>query len=133
MGIQRMGFALTSEPAMKRRTAFVVALLLALAGCVAPLASLGDDTRRLWDQTKPPSETVAAPDGFTVTPAQAYAVVTGGRPQKFAWYIYADSTSYYLVEHAPLLAPTSGYARKYGVQIDGRSGACLKRCPSAAH
>jgi len=55
--------------------------------------------------------------------------VTLDAPQKSAWYIYADQTNYYLVEHAPLLIPTSGYARKYGAKVDGRSGLCLRRCP----
>jgi hypothetical protein len=96
---------------------------------VAPFQSINDHTHQLWDEYEEPPSSLAAPEGFTITPAQAYQIVTHGDPQKFAWYVYADQTNYYLVKHAPLLIPTSGYARKYGAQVDGRSGLCLQRCP----
>jgi hypothetical protein len=123
---------LNRQAAMTLRTLTIAALTLTLSGCIiSPFSSLADETHQIWDEVGPPPVDLASPKGFRVTPAQAHSAVTRGLPQKYAWYIYADKTSYFLVEHAPLLVPTSGYARKYGVQLDGTTGACKKRCRGA--
>ncbi len=109
------------------RAVSALVVLSTLAGCViSPLASLTDRTRQIWDEYGPPPATLAAPSGFKITPAEAYTIVAGGQPQKFGLYIYADRTHYYLAPHVPLQIPTSGYARMYGILVDGTSGACSK-------
>jgi hypothetical protein len=111
---------------MLRSVAALVALSM-LTGCViSPLASLTDRTRQIWGEYGPPPATLAAPKGFKVTPAEAYMIVAGKERQKFGLYIYADRTHYYLAPHVPLQIPTSGYARMYGVQVDGTTGVCFK-------
>jgi hypothetical protein len=108
------------------RTILIVASI-ALSGCVTkPFSSLTDRTRQVWDGVGSPPATLAAPSGFRITPAEAYQIVTEGRPQKFSLYIYADQTHYYFAPHAPLTIPTSGYARTYEVTVDGMTGVCTK-------
>jgi hypothetical protein len=112
--------------AMLRTVVALIGVSL-LSGCVvSPFSSLTDRTRQIWDEYGPPPSTLAAPKGFKVTPAEAYMIVAGGERQKFGLYIYADRTHYYLAPHVPLQIPTSGYARMYGVQVDGTTGACFK-------
>jgi hypothetical protein len=109
------------------RTAAAIVALATLAGCVvSPFASLMDGTRQIWDEYGPPPESLPAPSGFKITPSEAYRIVAGRDRQKFGLYIYADRTHYYLAPHVPLQIPTSGYARMYGVQVDGKTGACFK-------
>src|SRR5688572_30654343 len=111
------------------RAMSLAAVLAMLTGCmVSPFASLTDRTRQIWEGPGAPPVSLPAPTGFKVTPSQAYQIVTGGVMRKWGLYIYADPSYYYLVEHAPLLIPTSGYARAHGKQVDGTTGECSK-CP----
>lgn len=126
---------MTSRPAWwrcsqgMRRAIFVATVSMPLASCVSgPVSSLFDRTHKVWDEIGRPPEDLPTPNGFTVTPAQAYAIVVGDRLQKFHWSIYADRTGYFLARENPLLVMTSTYARKYGTQLDGTTGKCLKGC-----
>ena len=114
------------------RAISILASIATLSGCVTkPFSSLTDRTRQVWDGVGSPPATLAAPNGFRITPAEAYQIITGGKPQKFSLYIYADRTHYYFAPHAPLKIPTSGYARSYGVTVDGMTGVCT-RCGSGS-
>jgi hypothetical protein len=110
----------------------IVAALAMLSGCgTRPVTSMTDGTRKVWDQWGPPPATLAAPSGFRVTPTEAYQIVTRGEELRFALYIFADRTHYYFAPHAALRITTSGYARMYGLQVDGMTGECLKcKAPS---
>ena len=85
-----------------------------------------DGTRKIWGEWGPPPAALAAPSGFSVTPAEAYQIATRGEELRFALYIYADRTHYYFAPHAAMRLTTSGYARRYGLQVDGTTGACPK-------
>jgi hypothetical protein len=109
------------------RAIWIGAFIVMSSGCVAkPFSSLTDRTHRVWDGIGSPPATLAAPGGFRITPAQAYRIVTEGKPQKFSFYIYADRTHYYFAPNAPLKISTSGNARSYGITVDGVTGVCLK-------
>jgi len=109
------------------RAVSIVAAISMLAGCgTRPITSLTDGTRKIWGQWGPPPATLTTPRGFTVTPAEAYKIVTGGEQQRFALYIFADRTHYYFAPHAAMRITTSGYARWYGIRVDGTSGECQK-------
>jgi hypothetical protein len=106
----------------------IIAALAMLSACgTRPITSMTDGTRKVWGQWGPPPATLAAPKGFKVTPAEAYQIVTGGEGLRFALYIFADSTHYYFAPHAALRITTSGYARWYGIRVDGVTGEC-QRC-----
>ena len=109
------------------RFVFIVAVLATLFGCgTRPLTSMTDGTRKLWGEWGPPPATLATPSGFKVTPAEAYQIATKGESLRFALCIYADRTHYYFAPHAALRITTSGYARWYGLRVDGITGECPK-------
>jgi hypothetical protein len=109
------------------RIALLVAAIAMLFGCgIRPITSLTDGTRKVWGQWGPPPATLAAPNGFKVTPTEAYQIATGGEELRFALYIFADRTHYYFAPHAALRITTSGYARRYGLRVDGMTGECVK-------
>ena len=106
---------------MKR---FVIVFLLLVCGCATgPIESIHDGTE-LIAKTGPGEklDLVATPNGFKISPSEAYKLVTKGELQKFSWSIYADKKNYYLVENAPLHITTSAYARMYGVRVNGFTG-----------
>ena len=109
------------------RSASILAVLATLFSCgTRSLTSMTDDTRKLWGEWGAPPATLAAPSGFRITPAEAYQIVTKGESLRFALYIYADRTHYYFAPHAALRITTSGYARWYGLRVDGITGECPK-------
>jgi len=109
------------------RFASIVAVLATLVGCgTRPFTSMTDGTRKIWGEWGPPPATLPVPSGFRITPAEAYQIVTKGEGLRFALYIYADRTHYYLAPHAALRITTSGYARWYGLRVDGTTGQCPK-------
>jgi hypothetical protein len=117
---------------MHRAISIVFAIAM-LSGCgTRPFTSMTDGTRKIWGQWGPPPVSLAAPKGFRVTPTEAYQIVTEGEPQRFALYIFADRSHYYFAPHAAMRITTSGYARRYGIRVDGISGECQKcAAPSA--
>lgn len=111
----------------------ITAAVTMLSGCgTRPLTSMTDGTRKIWGQWGSPPVTLPAPKGFKVSPAEAYQIVTGGEALRFALYIFADATHYYFAPHAALRITTSGYARWYGIRVDGATGECQKCNVSSA-
>jgi hypothetical protein len=111
---------------MRRATSIVAAFAMLSACGTRPFTSMTDGTRKIWGQWGPPPVSLAAPKGFRVTPTEAYQIVTNGEPLRFALYIFADKSHYYFAPHAALRITTSGYARWYGIRVDGMSGECQK-------
>lgn len=70
----------------------------------------------------PPIETVKAPDGFTVTPADVSAMFA---PRAFMIMIYADDTCYFVTRY--IRKQTLKQAQLFGVRISGKSGAVEKQ------
>jgi len=96
----------------------ILMLCLALASCaVAP-----GGIRPLWTESTPPPANLAAPAGFTVTPAQAMrrAAASGLITRKYPWHLYADSTYYYVHDTSLGEAPYQAFI--HGIKVDGRTG-----------
>ncbi|MDT8389714.1 MAG: hypothetical protein RRC34_04295 [Lentisphaeria bacterium] len=70
----------------------------------------------------PPIESVAAPDGFTVTPAEISQMFA---PRKFTIMIYADDTHYFVTRYNR--KQTLKQAQLLGVTINGTTGAVEKQ------
>ena len=91
-----------------------------MVGC-SSLKSAFDSTYLLWSSDKR-AENVKTPPEFVVSFEEVHSLI---HPlQKFGWYIYADSNSYFLVETQTLIPGfyvNSNMARKHGVKIDGKS------------
>jgi len=102
---------------------------LLLCSCVelywaaSPVASLFNDVHPVWKERGAPSASVLAPRGFNITPSQAYAAARAARrlEEKHIWHLYADSNYYYV--HDSFLGSNSALARRFGVRINGRTGA----------
>ncbi len=64
---------------------------------------------------------MAAPEGFTITPAQAYAQVfaTKSLSLKHTWHIYADADCYYVYDTFLGTGERKAYQ---GVKVSGKSG-----------
>lgn len=101
-----------------------VALLLAfcLLGC-API----QDIHPVWTKPSTPPLDMPAPEGFTITPAQAYSVVWDARALslKHNWDIYSDSRYYYVLD--TFLGSGPQRAFKQGIRVDGRTGEIVAR------
>ena len=100
----------------------LVMLCLAPAACtVAP-----GGIRKVWDGSTPPAN-LAAPSGFTVTPAQAARVARGSNAisLKSKWTIYADSKYYYF--HDAFFGDEPYRAYVNGLRVDGRTGRVVLR------
>jgi hypothetical protein len=105
------------------RPSFIISLLcLLLTGC----SSLEKEFRPVWTQAKWPPASQSAPEGFKVTPRQAFAIVgkSHARSLKHVWHLYADSRYYYV--HDTFLGDSPRRVFKQGVRIDGRTGEIVK-------
>jgi hypothetical protein len=102
---------------------FIVTLCLILPGCVMP----SRDFLAVWTQQTAPPTDLPAPDGFAVTPSQAYSVVRDAHALslKHVWHIYADSQYYYV--HDIFLSDSPRRAFTQGVLIDGQTGEIVRR------
>ena len=100
---------------MKKRL-IAIGLAMALAGCMP------DNVRLLWDKPGPP-DTLKTPEGFQVSPQQAYNKVLDAPwklSKKHIWHIYADETNYYILDS--FLGSDPKKAIKTGVIVDGQTG-----------
>jgi hypothetical protein len=102
----------------------IISIFLLIGGCATgPIESLYDGTEFITKSH--PIENLnsaATPNGFEISPSEAYRLVTRDIEQKFSWSIYADKKNYFLVQNAPLLITTSANARMYGVRVNGFTG-----------
>jgi hypothetical protein len=98
-------------------------LCLALVGC----ATMPRQFQAVWTQPGSPPVELAAPAGFTISPAQAYDAVHAARifSLKHQWSIYADAQNYYV--HDTFLGDSPREAFRHGVRIDGKTGTILNR------
>jgi hypothetical protein len=96
---------------------------LALVGC----ATMPRQFQAVWTQPGSPPAELTAPAGFTISPAQAHNIVREARilSLKHQWSIYADAQIYYV--HDTFLGDSPSEAFLHGVQVDGQTGAILKR------
>lgn len=96
---------------------------LVLVGCV----TMPRQFQAVWTQPGSPPAELAAPVGFTISPAQAHNIVREARilSLKHQWSIYADSRNYYV--HDTFLGDSPREAFRHGARIDGKTGAILKR------
>jgi hypothetical protein len=96
---------------------------LALVGC----ATLPPQFQAVWTQPGSPPAELAAPAGFTISPAQAHNIVREAQilSLKHHWSIYADSQNYYV--HDTFLGDSPREAFRHGVRVDGKTGAILNR------
>lgn len=101
-----------------------IALLLALSllGCATP-----QGITAVWTKPSTPPLGMPAPEGFTITPAQAHSVVWDARALslKHNWNIYSDSRYYYV--HDTFLGSGPQRAFKQGIRVDGRTGEIVAR------
>lgn len=74
-----------------------------------------------------PAATLPAPAGFSITPAQAHAIVWESRmlSLKHHWHLYADTQYYYMLD--TFLGDSPRKAYRVGVRIDGKPGEIAKR------
>lgn len=101
----------------------ISAFCLIMVGC----ATKPHDFRAVWTgRTAPPAD-LAAPAGFMVSPAQAYAAVWDARvlSLKHDWNLYADSRYYYV--HDAFFGESARRAFIQGVRIDGQTGKIVRR------
>ena len=105
-----------------RAIVFIVVWLL-LAGC----AGKHQHVRPLWTKDAVPPADLAAPAGFTVTPAQALATVrdSGTLSLKHYWYVYADSRYYYIDD--AFLGSNARTAYHRGRRVDGQTSEFVPR------
>ena len=105
-----------------RTTHLIPIICCVLLGCSTP-----QDVRAVWTQSAAPSEQLAAPPGFIVSPAQVYSKVWDSRALslKHNWHIYADSQYYYV--HDTFLGDGKRQAFAQGVRIDGQTGEIVSR------
>ena len=96
----------------------VLFFCVALVGCaVAP-----GGIRPVWTASSPPPASLAAPAGFSITPARALGVARGSGllSSRNESYIYADSEYYYVQDTFFGKAPYQ--ALIHGVRVDGKTG-----------
>lgn len=103
-----------------RAFALIVVCFLA-AGCAHR------HVRPLWTKDAVAPADLASPAGFAVTPTQALATARDSRALslKHYWYVYADS-SYYYVDDA-FLGSNARTAYRRGVRIHGQTGKVVPR------
>jgi hypothetical protein len=96
---------------------------LVLVGC----ATMPQQFQAVWTQPGSPPAELAAPVGFTISPAQAHNIVREARilSLKHQWSIYADSQNYCV--HDTFLGDSPREAFRHGVRVDGKTGVILKR------
>lgn len=88
----------------------------------------GKRLARIWhEDSGTPIENVPTPDGFVISPAQAYNPLrtTTSRPiDSSQWHLFADSDNYYIVERRDLPAESGEMlvVPKHSTVIDGTSG-----------
>lgn len=102
---------------------FCLLISLLLIGC----ATMPPQFQAVWTQPGSPPAELATPAGFSISPAEAHNIVRESRllSLKHHWSIYADSQNYYV--HDTFLGNSPREAFRHGVQVDGRTGAILKR------
>ena len=86
------------------------------------LISCFDDVRPLWKGPGSPPASLAAPDGFKISPLEAdlYSMGGGDLYLKFSHHLYADNENYYV--YVPFLISNSAKAKRYGIKINGQTG-----------
>ena len=99
-----------------KRIAGIIVFAITLVGCQA------DKVRVIWIAPEPPTQAVATPSGFAVSPAQAYKTAATSRrlSLKHIWHIYADDRNYYIIDS--FLGSSAREALRNGVVIDGQTG-----------
>jgi hypothetical protein len=99
---------------------FTAALIIALAsnGC----GTAKHDLEQVWIGEAPPTS-MAAPDGFMVSPYDAYRAVVDSRriSQKHRWAFFRDDEHYYVMDTFTTKG-TAKNAQRLGVRVNGRSG-----------
>lgn len=101
----------------------VLLFSLLLSGCVtAPIESFYDGTYFVAEIHSEDLKNAKTPQGFLISPAEAFSLLRLDPAQKYSWSIYADSKNYFLVENIPLVTTTSALARMYGRRVNGRTG-----------
>ena len=112
----------------KYRILFLLLVLLLGTGCISYISSCFDDIDPVWVEKTPPTENIEPPNGFKITPAEAYKIVLHTKPwmlsPKHVWHIYADSNYYYV--HDAFWGSNSSSA-SLGVKIDGQTGEIINR------
>ena len=78
----------------------------------------------IWNQPGWPPESMPAPAGFTVTPAEAYVAVADSKrlSLKHAWFCFRDESDYYIAEAFGRTANAAN-ARRHGIRVNGQSAA----------
>jgi hypothetical protein len=101
----------------------IVVVCFLAAGCAAK----HEHVRPLWTKDAFPPRDLAAPSGFSVTPAQALAAVrdSGTLSLKHYWYVYADSRYYYIDD--AFLGSNARTAYQRGRRVDGQTGEFVPR------
>jgi hypothetical protein len=102
-----------------RKLSIIALLSAVLAGC----QSVPRGIKPVWTHAGQPSSETAAPPQFRVTPVEAFRIARESRQLslKHHWHLYADSKFYYI--HDTFLGDGPHRAFKYGLRIDGRTGA----------
>ncbi len=101
----------------------LVFFCVALVGCaVAP-----GGIRPVWTESSPPPAGLAAPAGFTITPARALGVARGSGllSSHQECHIYADSQYYYVLDTFFGKAPYQAVV--HGIRVNGKTGKIAAR------
>jgi len=95
--------------------------LAACCGCQTPRLQ-SSDVHPVWTQSAPPPATLPAPNGFAITPLEAYQeVALHGQ----VWHVYADESNYYLLH---VTSDSNGIlALKKGTRLSGDTGLILDK------
>jgi len=98
-------------------------LTLTITSCaIAPIESYYDRTDFVASSHNSDLDSAETPDGFLISPSEAYKALELDMLQKFSWSIYADRKNYYLIQNSPLHFTTSSEARLYGRRVNGKTG-----------
>jgi hypothetical protein len=105
----------------------LMAALVVLGSCSCAHSKDGDSRNMLievWTKQGWPPTNAPAPAGFKVTPEEAYQIVARSKKLslKHRWICFRDDTHYYIAD-AFGKSDTAKTALKYGVKVNGDSGA----------
>lgn len=100
---------------------------IAILGCCSCAHSKDGNTQNMievWTKQGWPPADAPAPNGFKVTPEEAYKIVAKSKKLslKHRWICFRDTQHYYIAD-AFGKSDTAKTALKYGIKVNGNSGA----------
>lgn len=101
--------------------ALLCAMCLSGTGCMSVLSCF-DAVHPVWTEDSRAPIDLPPPEGFTVTPAEAEAIVVQSRRLclKHIWHVYADAECYFV--HDAFFFSNSARAARQGVRVHGKTG-----------